>query len=190
MHALLRFSALVDRLNRGLGRWVAWLTLVMVLTGAFNAVARYLGRFVGANLTSNTFVELQWYLFSLVFLLGAPHALQVGAHVRVDVLYGRLSERGKAWIDIVGGVLFLLPFCVFGAWMAKDFVLQSWRVWEVSSDPGGLPRWPLKTVVPIAFALLGLQGVSEIVKRVAFLRGHDPLVLGLREETDGAEGGR
>ena len=187
MQALLRLAEAIDRLNRWIGRFAAWLILAMVLVAAFNSVARYVGRGLGADLASNTYVELQWYLFSLVFLFGAPYALAVGAHVRVDVLYGRLSERARAWIDLAGGVLLLLPFCVFSVWIARDFVVQSWQVWEESSDPGGLPRWPLKTAVPIAFALLGLQGVSEIVKRVAFLRGHDPSELGF--ESGGAEGG-
>jgi TRAP-type mannitol/chloroaromatic compound transport system permease small subunit len=171
MQALLRVASVVDRVNGAVGRVVAWLVVGMVLVGAFNAVARYVGRYIGANLSSNAWIELQWYLFSLVFLLGAAYTLERNAHVRVDVLYGRLSARGKAWIDLVGTVVFLLPFCAFGIWVSLPTVQSSWAVLEMSPDPGGLPRYPIKTAIPIAFALLFLQGISELIKRVAFLRG-------------------
>jgi TRAP-type mannitol/chloroaromatic compound transport system permease small subunit len=111
MRALLAFSRGVDRLNERVGGAVAWLTLAMILIGAYNAVVRYLGRYIGRDLSSNTYVELQWYLFSLVFLLGGAWTLKHGGHVRVDVVYGRLSARARAWIDVAGTVLFLLPFC-------------------------------------------------------------------------------
>lgn len=185
MRALLRASSLVDGMNRRIGRVVAWLSLAMVLVGAFNAVARYLGRFVGAQLTSNALVELQWYLFTLLFLLGAPYVLRCGGHVRVDLLYGRLSERARAWIDLAGGLLFLLPFCAFAAWITWPAVRGSWAVRETSTDPQGLARYPIKTAVLVSFALLGLQGLSEIVKRVAFLRGFTREAIGL-DEADGA----
>jgi len=174
MKALLRVASAVDRLNRAVGRIVAWLVLGMVLVGAFNTVARYLGRYLGVALSSNAWIELQWYLFSLVFLLGAAYALERDAHVRVDVLYGRLSPRGRAWIDVVGTVVFLLPFCAFGIWMSLPTVRSSWAVLEMSPDPGGLPRYPIKTAIPVAFALLFFQGVSELIKKVAFLRGIRP----------------
>ena len=109
--------------------------------------------------------------FSLVFLFGAPHALRVGAHVRVDVIYGGHPPRVRAWIDLLGGLLLLIPFSFVTVWLCRDFVRDSWLQREVSSDPGGLPRWPLKAVVPPAFLLLALQGASEVVKRVALLRG-------------------
>ena len=110
MTGWLGFARRIDAFNRGLGRFVGWLAFAMILVGAFNAVARFLGRYIGHDFSSNAYIEAQWYLFSLVFLLGAPYALRCGAHVRVDVLYGRLSERGKARIDLAGGLLFLLPF--------------------------------------------------------------------------------
>ena len=163
-------ASLVDRLSTWVGHSVRWLVLLMVLLGAFNAVARYSGRFVGVNLSSNALLEGQWYLFAAVFLLGAPYALVTDRHVRVDVLYGRLSERGKAGIDLVGTLLFLLPFCVFGLWVSWPSVANSWSIWEQSSDPGGLPRYPVKTLLPLALALLLLQGASLALQKVARLR--------------------
>ncbi|MCP3917878.1 MAG: TRAP transporter small permease subunit [bacterium] len=171
----------IDAFNRRLGRLAGWLAFAMVLVGAFNAVARFLGRYVGRDLSSNAYIELQWYLFSLVFLLGAPYALRAGAHVRVDVLYGRLSARAKAWIDLLGGALLLVPFCVLGVAFSIPSVRESWAVREISPDPGGLARYPIRTVVPIAFLLLLLQGLSEIIKNAALLRGHDARAIGLEE---------
>lgn len=166
MTALLRLSALIDRATAALGRAVSWLSLAMVLVGAGNAVLRYLGRYAGTNLTSNALVELQWYLFSALFMLAAAHALQVDAHVRVDVLYGRLSPRGKAAIDLAGTLLFLLPFCGFALWVSWPSVAASWKVWEQSIDPGGLPRYPVKSLIIVSFVLLLVQGVSELIKKL------------------------
>jgi TRAP-type mannitol/chloroaromatic compound transport system permease small subunit len=160
----------IDALNALVGRVVAWLCLLMVAIGAFNAVARYLGRFIGVNLSSNAYIELQWYLFSLLFLLGAAYTLQRDAHVRVDVIYGRLSERTRAWIDLAGAIVFLIPFCVFVIVVSSPAVHNSWAVLEGSPDPGGLPRYPLKTVIPVAFVLLILQGISLIIGKVDGLR--------------------
>ncbi len=166
MKSLLQLSSHVDRLNAAIGRGVSWLVLLMVVVGGFNALARYSGRFIGVNLSSNAWLELQWYLFSLVFLLAAADTLRRNGHVRVDVLYGRLSKRHRAMIDIAGIVLFLLPFCVFALWSSWPTVLASWQVMEMSPDPGGLPRYPIKSALLVAFFLLGLQGLSELVKRV------------------------
>ena len=177
----------IDALNRRVAALVAWLTLAMVLIGAFNAVARYGDRWVQLGLSSNAYIELQWYLFSLVFLLGAPYALRANAHVRVDVLYGRLSERAKAWIDLVGTVVFLLPFCAFALWIGWPAVRDSWAIREGSPDPGGLWRYPIKTAVPVAFLLLGLQGLSELVKRVAIVRGATADEVGLHEPRPDAD---
>jgi TRAP-type mannitol/chloroaromatic compound transport system permease small subunit len=165
------FVNLVDRLNDWIGRAAAWLVLAMVLLGAFNAVARYAGRWAGFNLSSNAYLELQWYLFSLVFLLGAAHTLRRDAHVRVDVLYGRLAPRTQVWIDVVGTLVFLVPFCLFVLWLSWPMVRNSWQVLEVSSDPGGLPRYPIKSVILVAFVLLLLQGIAEIARRIGRLLG-------------------
>ena len=161
----------VDAVSEWTGHTVRWLVAVMVGVGAFNAVARYLGRWTGTSLSSNAYIELQWYLFSLVFLLGASYALKHDAHVRVDVLYGRLSPRGRAWIDLLGTLLFLIPFSVFMLAASWPSVAASWRVREVSPDPGGLPRYPIKAVILVAFVLLIAQGVAEAAKRVRVLRG-------------------
>lgn len=142
----------------------------MVLIGAYNALARYIDRFSGWGLSSNTYIELQWYLFSVLFLLGAAYTLKHDSHVRVDVFYGRLSARGKAWINLVGTLLFLFPFCVLMLVMSWSSVANSWAVWEMSPDPGGLPRYPIKTIIPIAFVLLILQGVSMLIHQIAILR--------------------
>jgi len=171
MHVLLGLSAVIDRVNTAIGHFVRWLTLAMVVIGSANAIFRYTGRFTGINLSSNGYLEAQWYLFSIVFLLAASYSLRYDAHVRVDVLYGRLSEKGKAWIDVAGAVLFLIPFCILMIWSSWDWVMNSWEVLEGSPDPGGLPRYPLKTIIPIAFVLLILQGFSEIVKALATIKG-------------------
>ena len=167
----LRLSRGIDRISDGIGVLVGWLTLAMILFGAYNAVVRYGGRFVGWKLSSNAYIELQWYLFSLIFLLGASYALRRGAHVRVDVLYGRLRPRQKAWIDAVGTVLFLFPFCGAVLWFSWPAISNSLEVMEQSPDPGGLPRYPIKLVILVAFVLLAIQAVAELIKRVAFLAG-------------------
>jgi TRAP-type mannitol/chloroaromatic compound transport system permease small subunit len=173
MKQLLAFARGVDWVNGAIGRTTSLLALLMVLLGSWNALARYLGRFIGTDLSSNAFIEGQWYMFSLLFLLGAAWTLDRDEHVRVDVFYGTASPRTKAWIDLLGSVFLLLPFCLWAVWMSWPAVVNSWTVLEVSPDPGGLPRYPLKTVIPLAFAFVGLQGISLIIKKVAFLRGVD-----------------
>ena len=171
MQTLRSLAGAVDRLNQRLGSVLRWLALLMLLMGAYNAVARYLTRYAGVTLSSNALNEAQWYLFSLIFLLGAAYGLKVDAHVRVDVLYGRLSERARGWIDLLGTVLFLLPFTVLMLWVSYPTVRNSWVIREVSPDPGGLPRYPIKAVILVSFALLLLQGLSQAVKAVDRIRG-------------------
>lgn len=161
----------VDRLNRGLGRLAGWLVLAMVLLGAFNAIARYLGRFVGVNLSSNAYLELQWYLFSLVFLLGGAYTLLKDDHVRVDVLYGRLSARGRMLVDLAGTLVLLVPFALFVLWVSWPAVRNSWAVLEGSPDPGGLPRYPIRTMILVGFALLLLHGLGRLPRSFAEWRG-------------------
>ncbi|MGB3612909.1 MAG: TRAP transporter small permease subunit [Elainellaceae cyanobacterium] len=172
MPFLLKLSRWIDRLSDGLGWLTLGLMLVMVAVGAYNAITRYLGQFIGINLSSNLYIEVQWYLFSLIFLLGAAYVLKRGEHVRVDVLYGRLSRRAKAWIDLLGALLLLLPLCVVIVMYSLPSVLNSWRIKETSSDPGGLVRYPLKAMLVVAFVLLGLQGISEAIKQLAILTGY------------------
>ena len=168
---LRRIVNFIDALNEKLGQWVAWLTLLTILLASYNALVRYVGRFVERNLTSNAVLELQWYLFSLVFLLGAAYGLKHDAHVRVDVFFQRASARTKAWINIAGTVLFLIPFCIFMLWASWPGIRNSWSILEGSSDPGGLPRYPIKTALMVGFALLLLQAVAQLYKYVAALRG-------------------
>ncbi|CAN5356231.1 TRAP transporter small permease subunit [soil metagenome] len=164
----------IDGLNDGVGRAPRWLLATMTLVAAFNAAARYGGRFAGTNWSSNAYLELQWYLFSLIFLLGAGYALRHDAHVRVDLLYGWVGWRGRAWIDLLGTLLFLIPFCLLMLRVSWPAVAASWSVREVSPDPGGLPRYPIKATILVAFALLLLQGVAEAIRQVAVLRGALP----------------
>jgi TRAP-type mannitol/chloroaromatic compound transport system permease small subunit len=181
MRPLLAFARGVDRLNDVVYAGIKWLTLLMIVVGAYNALARYTTRYTGVALTSNALFELQWYMFSLIFLLGAAYGLNRNAHVRVDVLYSRLSAKARAWIDIGGTTLFLIPFCVMMLVTSYPAVRNSWAVREGSPDPGGLARYPIKTVLLVCFSLLLLQALAVLVKRVAGLTGHAPL------EDDGAE---
>ena len=143
----------------------------MTFLGACNAIFRYLGRFLGQNLTSNAFLEGQWYLFSAVFLLGAGHVLQNERHVRVDVLYERLSKKHQIYIDTVGNILFLIPFCLFGIWSSWDFVVESFSLREMSPDAGGLPRYPVKALIPLSFLVLGIHAVFYTKTRLKELVG-------------------
>jgi len=163
---VLAISRLIDALNERIGHAVAWLVLAAVLVSAGNAAIRY-----AVGVSSNAWLEIQWYLFSAMFLLGAAYTLKRNEHVRVDVLAARLSARHQAWIDIMGGVFFLLPLALLIAWHAWPMFLLSFHGQEVSADAGGLIRWPVKLLIPAGFALLALQGASEIIKRIAFLRG-------------------
>jgi len=122
------------------------------------------------DLSSNAWLEIQWYLFAAIFLLAAGYTLKHHDHVRVDVIYGRLTPRVQAWIDLAGSLLFLVPFCILMVYLSWPTVVESWIRDEVSPDAGGLTRWPVRLLVPAGFMLLGLQGLSEAIKRIAFLR--------------------
>ncbi len=169
MRALRRISAAIDRLNDRIGSAIQWLALITVVIGAFNALARYAGRYTGVSLSSNAYLDLQWYLFSIIFLMGAAYGLNHDYHVRVDVLYSRLGHRGRAWIDLIGSVLFLVPFAALMLWVSWGPVFRSWSILETSPDPGGLPRYPIKAVILVSFFLLFLQARSEIVKNAVTL---------------------
>ena len=174
MNSLRRFASAIDRLNDGIGAAITWLALIMILFGAYNALARWATRYVGVNLSSNAFNELQWYLFSIIFLLGAAWGLRHDVHVRVDVLYARVGERARAWIDLLGTILFLIPFCVLMLWVSWPPVHRSFLIREVSPDPGGLPRWPIKALLIVSFALLLLQGLAVLIRQIDALRRHAP----------------
>src|SRR5713226_10654809 len=166
---LLRLSRAIDALNERVGQLVYWLILAAVVVSAGNATVRYL-----FDMSSNGWLELQWYLSSTVFMLAAGYTLLHNEHVRIDVVIGHLPPRVRAWIDLLGGLLFLLP-------MATIILVLSWPMFieavvrnEFSADAGGLLRWPAKLLIPAGFLLLALQGVSEIIKRAAFLLGRIP----------------
>ncbi|MEJ2360688.1 MAG: TRAP transporter small permease subunit [Gammaproteobacteria bacterium] len=184
MHRLLKIAQFIDAINRRIGQLMFVLVLIMILIGVYNASVRYLGGFFGANLSSNAYLELQWYLFGAIFMLGAAYTLQKDGHVRVDVLQSRLTPKAKAWIDLVGIVIFMLPFCAMVFWLSLPWVINSWHLLETSSNPGGLPRYPIKTVVPLAFLLLFLQGISQLIKAVAVVRGIRPAIYEESVEDD------
>lgn len=166
MTLLLKLSQLIDWLNERIGKGAFWLILIMTVISAGNAVVRF-----GFNYSSNGLLEIQWYLFAAVFLLCSPYTLQRNEHVRIDVLSGKLSPRGLAVIDIIGTLFFLLPMVITVMWLAVPLVAESYKIDEYSANAGGLLRWPVKVLLPIGFALLALQGVSELIKRIAFLAG-------------------
>jgi len=169
VNALLILSRGIDRLNEAVGKLVYWLVLLAVVVSAGNATIRYL-----FSTSSNAWLELQWYLFSAVFLLCSGYTLYRNEHIRIDVLVSRFSERTLTYIEIIGTVLFLLPMAIFIGWLSIPLVENSYAIKEMSTDAGGLIRWPVKILIPIGFTLLSLQGISELIKRVAFLMGLIP----------------
>lgn len=169
MAGLIALSRAIDGLNAFVHRWVKWLVLAAILISAGNAISRKL-----FSASSNAFLEAQWYLFSAVFLLAAAYTLQVGEHVKIDLLFGRFSRRTQVWIEVFGTIFFLFPFCLITLWLVWPVAVAKIATSEMSSNAGGLPLWPVWILIPIGFALLTLQGVSELVKRIAFLNGAGP----------------
>jgi TRAP-type mannitol/chloroaromatic compound transport system permease small subunit len=169
MNLLLGFSRVVDELTERIGRAMYWLLLIAVLISTGNAIIRK-----AFNVSSNAYLEAQWYLFAAVFMLAAGYVFLHDQHVRIDVISSRISRRAQVWVDVVGIAVFLLPLCVFLIWTALPSLLTAWQSQEVSANPGGLIRWPLYALVPLGFGLLALQSVSELIKRVAFLAGRAP----------------
>ncbi len=168
MNGLKKISHFIDALNQTLGRGVAWLVLATVLLSVFTAVARKFG------FGSNGWLEGQWYLYSAVFLLGAAYTLQADKHVRVDVLSKHWSAKTRAWVDIVGHIIFVLPVAIGLAWLGWQEFMQVWQHNEMSADAGGLPRWPVKLLIPVGFVLLILQVFSEIGKRIIIIAKGEP----------------
>jgi len=166
MSSLLSLCRLIDSINIKIGAWVKWALLVAVLICSGNALFRY-----AFNLSSNAWLEIQWYLFGLVYLLAAPYTLRVNEHVRIDVLSSRLSMHTRAWIDIFGFILFFFPFTLLVLYYATPYALMAIESQEMSSNAGGLIMWPAKILIPIGFFLLNLQGLSELVKRIGYLMG-------------------
>jgi TRAP-type mannitol/chloroaromatic compound transport system permease small subunit len=166
VNALLAVSRTIDFVNERLGRLANWMILIACVISAANAMVRY-----AFDMSSNAWLEVQWYLFAGVVMLGASYTLRLNEHVRVDILYMHLSERGKEWLDLLGAVLFLIPSALIIAWLSWPFFRESWTIQEMSTNAGGLLRWPVKILIPVGFVLLALQGISEIIKRAAALQG-------------------
>ncbi|GAB4281677.1 MAG: TRAP transporter small permease subunit [Deferrisomatales bacterium] len=169
MAALRRVQRLIDGINERIGRAVSWLTTGMVVLTAYDTIMRY--GFQHGNIALQ---ELEWHLFAIVFLVGAGYTLKEDAHVRVDIFYARLDERKRAWINLVGSLIALIPFCILVIWATKGFVENSWAVRETSPDPGGLPaRYALKAMIPLGFLLVGLQGIAEAIRSYLIIRGKE-----------------
>ncbi|HTI47804.1 MAG TPA: TRAP transporter small permease subunit [Casimicrobiaceae bacterium] len=169
MNALLALSRAIDALTERVGRVVYWLILVVVIISALNATVRK-----AFNYSSNAYLEIQWYLFSVIFLFGAGYTLLRNEHVRIDIIAGRLSARTQNWIDVIGIVFFLFPMSIIIMWLSWPLFVDSYVRHEVSTNAGGLTIWPARLMVPVGFALLIVQGLSELIKRIAFLAGAAP----------------
>jgi TRAP-type mannitol/chloroaromatic compound transport system permease small subunit len=194
MKSLLALSRIIDTVNRWIGAIIIWFVLAAVLISAGNAVLRKL-----FNVGSNAYLELQWYLFAAVFLLGAGYTFLRNAHVRIDFVSTRLSPRARNWVDILGIVIFLLPLTVLLIRLSWPLVFNAWVSGEMSQNAGGLVRWPVLALLPAGMALLLAQAISELIKRVAFLRGvgadsipeeHDPVAASLLAEPSPGEPAR
>ncbi|RJF98131.1 TRAP transporter small permease subunit [Noviherbaspirillum saxi] len=167
MQSLLKLSSWIDFIGYRIGKVANIAILLSCVVSATNALVRY-----GFNWSNNWPLELQWYLFGAAVMLGAPYTFQKNEHVRVDLIYGHVSERTQFWIDVFGIIVFLLPACLLFTWLSwKALFLPSWDILEQSANAGGLPRYPIKLIVPVGFALLALQGISELIKRIAALAG-------------------
>jgi TRAP-type mannitol/chloroaromatic compound transport system permease small subunit len=166
MRRLLRISGAIDRLNERIGGVCNWLVLAACIVSAANAMIRY-----AFSYSSNGYLELQWYMFAILVMFGASYTFRRNEHVRVEILYVMLSERGQLWLDLIGTLFFLIPSCLLLSYLSWPFFADSYHTLEMSGNAGGLVRWPIKGVLPVGFALLALQGVSEVIKRIAALQG-------------------
>jgi TRAP-type mannitol/chloroaromatic compound transport system permease small subunit len=182
VNALLALSRAIDALTERVGRLVYWLVLIVVLISAANATVRK-----AFDYSSNAYLEIQWYLFSVIFLFGAGYTLLKNDHVRIDIIQGRLSPRAQNWIDVVGIVLFLMPMSLIIMWLSWPLFVDALVRHEVSTNAGGLVIWPARLMMPIGFALLIIQAISELIKRIAFLRGMIPDPLQKRHERSAEE---
>ena len=166
MNALLAISRVIDAINERLGKATGWLILAAVMVSSINALVRF-----SINRSSNAWLELQWYLFGAVVLLGAAYTFKANEHIRIDIISSRLSKRTRDWIDVFGHLFFLMPLCLVLMWLGWPFFLRSLAQAEVSSSAGGLIVWPAKLLVPLGFTILFVQSISELIKRVAVMKG-------------------
>jgi TRAP-type mannitol/chloroaromatic compound transport system permease small subunit len=184
MRAPLKFARGIDAVSEFFGKVGVYLTIAVIVVGFYNVAARYIGRFIGVQLSSNFWIELQKYLFTAIFLAMFAYNLKHEVNVRVDFLYAKWSERRRTRVNLLGTLFFLLPFCLLGIWVAWNPLVMSWRLREMSPDPGGLPRVPLRAAVVLAFVLLGLQGIAQALKYAAVLRGDTSVAKELVEEAE------
>ncbi len=193
MRILLKYAHVMDAISEVFGRAASWLVLLTLAVGFGNVVARYVGRFTSHQLSSNRWIETQWYLFSLVFFLMFPYILKHNVNVRVDFLYAKWSPKRQTIVDLVGTLIFLVPFCILGIYVTITPVLlswgrltdSSWGMWEMSPDPDGLPRAPIKSMIIVAFVTLLLQAIAQIIKYIAVLTGHTEVARELQEDSQG-----
>lgn len=187
MHAALRLAGAIDAFNRWMGIIAIWMVLLAALLSAFNAFFRYginemislasaygdanlLSRLIGwYGANANAFLEGQWYMFAVMALFGGAYTLKLNEHVRVDLIYGTVTERTRTWIDLIGGIVCLMPFCLYLTYLTWPWFVDAWNTGEVSTNAGGLIRWPVRLVMPVGFFLVAIQGISEIIKCVAVL---------------------
>lgn len=172
MNIALKISKMIDNLSQWCGKISYGLVLVMIFLGVWNVLGRYIGKIIGENLNLNSLIELQWYIFDLIFFLGAAYALKINRHVRVDVFYKDFSPKLKAMVNIFGVIFFLFPFCGVIIYFSWQYVLNSWQIWELSPDEGGLPRYIIKTTLLLGPFFLILQGISEIIKNLFLFLDH------------------
>ncbi len=192
LRALLNFSRAIDKFTEIVGSSTSIIVLLTVAVGFYNVIARYVGRLIGIQLSSNALIELQWYLFSLMFFLGFAYILKHGANVRVDFYYANWTKKQQALLDFVGTVLFGIPFCLLGIAVTFHPVLQSWGLlpdgswgsWEISPDADGLPRAPIKTMIIVAFATLLLQSIAQAIKYLAVYKGYPHAVEIIEEDIE------
>lgn len=177
MNIALKIAHIIDLITEWYGKIIYWLVLVMISIGVWNVIGRYIGKIIGENLSSNSLIELQWYLFDLIFFLGAAYTLKKDSHVRVDIFYKNWSSKTKALANIIGIVLFLIPFCIVIIYFSWQYVINSWQIMEISPDDGGLPRYPIKTMIIISPILLIIQGVSELIKNLVVFLNYSPSII-------------
>jgi TRAP-type mannitol/chloroaromatic compound transport system permease small subunit len=182
MRGPLKLAHGIDTISEFFGKIGVYLTITIIAVGFYNVAARYIGRFVGMQLSSNFWIELQKYLFTAIFLAMFAYNFKHDVNVRVDFLYVNWSPRRRALVNLLGTMLFLLPFCLLGIWVAWNPLVTSWRLWEMSPDPGGLPRAPLRAAVVFVFILLALQAVAQCVKYIAILRGDESVAQEIARE--------
>jgi len=195
VRSLLKLAHGIDRISEFLGKISIYLIIALLAIGFYNVVVRYVGRFIGQNLSSNRLIEIQWYMYSVIFFLIFAYNVKHDVNVRVDILYAKWSPKRKAWVDLLGTLLILIPFCIIGIWFTLNPVMLSWGrlpdgsfgAWEMSPDPDGLPRAPIKSFIIVAFVTLLLQAIAQAIKYLAVITGHTEVEAELQAELAGAE---